>query len=434
MNTAEEQRSSPLLGCVADDVTGATDIALNLVAGGMRVVQLLGMPDADAASLVRDFDAVVVALKTRSIPKADAIDQSVKALNALRGFGCERFYFKYCSTFDSTEQGNIGPVAESLMSALGVTQTIYCPSFPRAGRTVFQGHLFVGQALLSESGMEKHPLNPMNDSNLVRFLAKQSSRKVGLLPHESICGGAGQASSILAELAARGATNIVTDTVSDSDLEVLAELAVGMPLVTGGSGLARFLPAAYRASGIGRTGEASPQLPDVDGRAAIIAGSCSRATIAQVQSMRTKCPTWQIDVSAVMRDADAERQRLESWIAKTDSSAPLLIASTESAEKVDALQTQFGAEAVAGSIETFLSDIAAHLNEHCGVRRFVLAGGETSGAIVSRLGVRALRIGPEICVGVPWTESIGEPRLALTLKSGNFGSDDFFSTALEMLR
>jgi uncharacterized protein YgbK (DUF1537 family) len=435
MNKPSESSSrKPVLGCIADDATGATDLALNLVQGGMRVVQILGEPTSEDLSQVDEFDAVVIALKTRSIPKDDAIAQSVAAVNQLRKLGIDRFYFKYCSTFDSTEQGNIGPVAEALMNELGAEQTIFCPAFPRAGRTVYRGHLFVGDQLLNESGLENHPLNPMTDANLVRFLSKQVDGEVGLIPFDAYAESSPTISQRLASLADAGVSLVITDACDNAHLAALASVAAAMPLVTGGSGLARFLPTAYRDQGMLSASEFVPELPDVRGRSLIIAGSCSKATNAQVQWMKSKCPLWNVDVDALIVDAAAELARVKAWALATDPAQPLLVASTALPDAVLELQRKHGVGAVADAVEQFLASVTKMFVDELGARRLVLAGGETSGAIVRTLGIRSLHIGPEICAGVPWTETIGgEPKLALALKSGNFGDEDLFQTALEML-
>ncbi|TWU58296.1 3-oxo-tetronate kinase [Rubripirellula reticaptiva] len=425
---------TPFLGCIADDVTGATDLAINLVQGGMRVVQMLGVPSGEAADQFRDVDAIVVALKTRSIPKENAIDQSIKSARWLQRVGVDRFFFKYCSTFDSTNHGNIGPVAEALMEELNVSQTIFCPAFPRAGRTVYRGHLFVGDQLLNESGMQNHPLNPMTDPNLVRFLTKQSTKNVGLLSADTIRTSSDACSDRLANLSCDGVSLVIADAGNDSDLATVADAVAPMRLVTGGSGLARFLPQAYRTAGDLKSSESTAEMPKVSGRSLILAGSCSIATNAQVQAMQPNCSTWFIDVPAIVADSQSELDRLKAWAMATERDATLMVASTSTPDVVAKLQKQFGAESVATKIESFLGAVAKMLVAQMNVRQLVLAGGETSGAIVGALGVHSLRIGPEICVGVPWTETIGhEPALALALKSGNFGSENFFLLALEML-
>lgn len=428
-------RRNPILGVIADDVTGATDIALNLTQGGMRVVQVVGAASAQMMTTGIDADAIVVALKSRSMAAQDAAALSRHALECLIGAGVSRVYFKYCSTFDSTPRGNIGPVADELMRSMHVPQTVFCPAFPRAGRTVYRGHLFVGDALLNESGMQNHPLTPMTDANLVRVLAAQSNRAVGLLAAPTIAQSASACRQRLAELERDQVPFVICDACDDGDLQTLADACATMPLVTGGSGLARFLPDAYRKINALTSGPTSPALPSVVGRNLILAGSCSIATNRQVDSMRSRCPTWQIDVAAVVDNADATLQRIVQWAGRHVDDQTLLIASTSSPAAVAELQTKFGVGVVADAIERMMGRIAKTFVDEHHVRRLVLAGGETSGAVVRELGVQLLSVGPEICAGVPWTQTIGDdPVLAIAMKSGNFGDVDFFGTALEMLR
>lgn len=430
---SRESRHHPVLGCIADDVTGATDLALNLVQGGMRTVQLSGVPEDKLLSQLSDTDALVLALKTRSIPKMHAVQQSLAALRVLQKLGIRRFFFKYCSTFDSTDEGNIGPVAEALIEELGVEQTIYCPAFPAAGRTVYRGHLFVGNRLLNESGLEHHPVNPMTDANLVRVLGRQTTRKVGLLSVESYEGTAEDVAGELARLRADGVAHVITDACNDRHLELLADVVAEMPLITGGSGIARYLPDRYRTASQRQLPRYVPSIPKVPGRDAILAGSCSSATLAQVEWMRPHCPTWPVNVAAVMENPGSERDRIIGWAGSVETDKPLLVYSTASTDEVTRLQETFGRAEVSQSLEQFLASVAQAFVDHFGVRRLVLAGGETAGAIVNWLGIQALRIGPEICTGVPWTESVGSPPLAVALKSGNFGGENFFQKALEML-
>lgn len=433
-SATQPHRHTPLLGCIADDVTGATDLAINLVQGGMRVMQVLGVPDAEAFIHTADFDAIVIALKSRSIPTADAVEQSLASLRSLQQLGVVRYYFKYCSTFDSTVQGNIGPVAEALMEALDVDQTIVCPAFPRAGRTVYRGHLFVGDKLLNESGMEHHPLNPMTDANLVRFLSKQATGPVGLLSCDTLDKSAADCRQRLATLAREHVSLVVADTCHDSHLATLAQAVAESRLLTGGSGLARYLPEAWRTLEILEATPFQPCVPQVHGRSMVLAGSCSTATLAQVNWMRNKCPVWDLDVAAVLADASAELTRLSEWAGSLEQSQTPVVASTAPPNVVAKWQNRYGGNRVAAAVERFLATVATTFVNQLDVRRLVLAGGETSGAICRALGIRSLRIGPEICVGVPWTETIDcQPQLAVALKSGNFGGQDFFSAALEML-
>jgi len=419
-----------ILGCIADDVTGATDLAINLVQGGMRVVQLLAIPTKLELSEL-DADAVVVGLKTRSIPKREAKEQSVQCLRVFRQSGIERYFFKYCSTFDSTSEGNIGPVAAALMETIDMEQTVFCPALPRNGRTVYQGHLFVNGKLLNESGMENHPLNPMTDANLVRVLSQQCDRNVGLLSFEDI--EAGIVADRLEELRSEGTPFVIVDACSDEQLVVIAGSAADLPLVTGGSGIARFLPAAYRKNGLLTSAEYVVARPRVTGRSLIVAGSCSLATNRQVEWMKDKIPCWPVDVDEVVTNKEIALAKVQDWARSADVNSPLLIATTATAERVAEIQSQHGGKAVAAAIEDFLSEVTSSFVSDFALARLIIAGGETSGAILQSLGVRALRIDAEICAGVPWTESIGERPMALALKSGNFGSDDFFERALEML-
>lgn len=437
---------SPTLGCIADDFTGATDLAINLVQGGFRVVQLLGIPaetsDAVASTIeseLADFDAIVVALKTRSVPVDQAKSESVEAMRFLRRLGIERFYFKYCSTFDSTADGNIGPVAEALGQEVTADCIAYCPAFPRAGRTVYQGHLFVGDRLLSESGMEKHPLNPMVDSDLVRFLGQQVTEPVGLIDFKHL-----QSAETIgrrkAGLVGEGVRHLIVDTCSDEQLEVIAQGLAGETLLTGGSGLARFLPEVYRARKMTDSIAATPQLPRVEGKNLILAGSCSSATLSQVNYMASRCPTERINVVQALGNHHGEAERLVEWAKRSsgEGESTVMVASTAPAEEVRELQTRYGVGRVAEAIEVVFGMVCKRLVREAGFRRLVVAGGETSGAVVKELGVQALRIGTEICTGVPWTETEyaldgQNVKLALALKSGNFGDERFFESALDLL-
>jgi uncharacterized protein YgbK (DUF1537 family) len=419
-----------LLGCIADDFTGATDLASMLVAGGMRVLQLLGMPSMEADP--HDVDAIVIAIKTRSIEPDEAVRQSLAALRWLQGRGARRFFFKYCSTFDSTEKGNIGPVACALLDELRAPITIACPAFPDNGRTVYQGHLFVGSKLLSESGMEKHPLNPMTDSNLVRFLQKQTSRLVGLVPYPSVRGGASAIHRHLAQLQAHGCRVAIIDALTNDDLRAIGTACVDLPLVTGGSAVALGLPAAYRAVGLLSSVSTVSDLPRVKGLQAVLAGSCSAMTLWQVEHMKQHWPALPVVVEDMAAGRDVVDKAIR-WARERLPAGPVLIYSSLPPEAVAPIQQRLGRDVAGRLVEQTLSRIAVGLVE-LGVRRLVVAGGETAGAVLSELGIQALRIGPAIVAGVPWTESLGEPRLALALKSGNFGADDFFIKALGMLQ
>jgi len=417
------------LGAVADDFTGATDLASTLVKAGMRTVQLLGVPRPGLA--VPDADAIIVALKSRSNPAPEAVSQSLAALDWLRKAGARQFYFKYCSTFDSTAQGNIGPVAEALCDALGANFTVFNPSFPTNKRTVYQGYLFVGDVLLSESSMRHHPLTPMTDPSLVRVLQQQTRGKVGLVPAAVVEAGVDAIRAAFERLKQDGVRHAILDSLNDRHLAVLGEACADLPLVTGGSGMAMGLPANFVRQGLMQPGQ-GVALPPVGGHCAVLAGSCSAATQAQVSAMRRDHEAFELDPLAIARGEDIVGQVL-AWAAPKLGDRPILVYSTATPEAVGAVQAQLGRANAGSLVEEALSQIAKGLVAR-GVRRLVVAGGETSGAIVGALGVEGLTIGAEIDPGVPWTASLGEPRLALALKSGNFGTVDFFTKAFGAYR
>ena len=416
-----------VLGCIADDFTGATDLAGMLARFGMRAVQTIGVPTQPASEI--EADAIIVALKSRTIPPEDAIQQSLDALKWLQAGGAKRFYFKYCSTFDSTESGNIGIVAEALMDALGAQQAIACPAFPENGRTVFKGYLFAGDVLLNESGMQDHPLTPMTNANLVRVLASQSKRKVGLVDYRSIRKGPDAVEAALKTLLSEGKSLVIADATDEDDLRVLAEASVDHPLLTGGSGLAVGIPSALEVAGLFKPTGAAVELPEVGGMSAVISGSCSRATNEQVRLFKEKHPAFQIDPLALAQGRDLATEALV-WASSKLADGPLLVYATAEPEAVRAAQAKIGRDKAGALVEEALATVAAGLCE-LGARRLVVAGGETSGAVVQRLGVEALRIGREIDPGVPWCSAVGQP-LALALKSGNFGAPDFFQKAISI--
>jgi 3-dehydrotetronate 4-kinase len=418
-----------LLGIIADDFTGATDIAGMLVKGGMRTVQTIGVPAPDMA--LDDVDGIVVALKSRTIAPDDAIAQSLGALSALQARGCRQFFFKYCSTFDSTDRGNIGPVADALLDRLNAPFTIFCPAFPANGRAIFLGYLFVGSVLLSESSMRDHPLTPMTDASLVRVLQRQTKHKVGLIALRTVQSGANAMRKEIEVLKASGVRHAVVDAGTDPDLMTIGEAVADLALVTGGSGVAMGLPANFRKAGLLRAG-AADRLPKADGKAAIIAGSCSAATLDQIATYRSGGgAALELDTAAICDGKDVAKQALD-WAGK--QSGPALLYASAPPERVKAVQARFGVEESSKRIEGTMAMIAEGLVSD-GVRRLVVAGGETSGAVVQALGARALRIGPEIDPGVPWTATTtgSGASIALALKSGNFGAADFFTKAFAKL-
>ncbi|MBS7544764.1 3-oxo-tetronate kinase [Ancylobacter oerskovii] len=418
-----------LLGVIADDFTGAGDIANTLAKGlppqgGLAVTQYLGVPTRPAAP---EVEAGVISLKTRSIPAADAVAQSLAALAWLREQGCRQIVFKYCSTFDSTPEGNIGPVGEALADAFGASGVIACPAFPTVGRSVHQGHLFVHDRLLSESGMQNHPLTPMTDPDIRRWLRRQTRDAVGLVASPTVRAGAAAVRQALAACAARGETLVICDAATDADLVTLGEAAAEALLVTGGSGIAIGLPANFITRGQAKG--VATAFAGVDGPEAILAGSCSGATRGQIAIHAAAHPAMALDVDAVMAGKIGVGD-LAEFIAAHRGQAPLIYSSDDPAE-VAALQKRYGREAVAGRLEALFADTARALIAG-GVRRLVVAGGETSGAVAQALGLEALEIGPEIDPGVPILAA-PDGRVALALKSGNFGAPDFFAKALAAL-
>ncbi|TCT11427.1 uncharacterized protein YgbK (DUF1537 family) [Tepidamorphus gemmatus] len=419
-----------LIGAVADDLTGATDLALMLAAGGMRTIQVMGVPD-DAHRL-EDFDAVVVALKSRTIPAAEAVSLSVAAARALRAAGCRQLIFKYCSTFDSTDEGNIGPVTDALMAETGAAVTIACPAFPTNGRTIYMGHLFVGQQPLAESPMRDHPLTPMRDSNLVRVLQRQTASKVGLIPFPVVHQGAAAIRTAIAAAARSGERMLIVDAITDRDLREIGTAVADMPLITGGSGIAIGLADNFARAGLLAPSPPPRTIKAPPGRAAIVAGSCSQATRTQVKTaIEAGLPALRIEPQAL---ADG-RQTVEAvldWAAEQDPLHPILVYSSDEPEAVRDVQSVLGRAQAGELVERSLAAIGMGLVE-AGVTRLIVAGGETSGAVVGALGVAMLEIGPEIDPGVPWTRALDGRDLVLALKSGNFGAPDFFIKAWDRL-
>jgi 3-dehydrotetronate 4-kinase len=413
------------LGCIADDFTGATDLANNLVRAGMRVVQTIGVPAADAAI---DADAIVVALKSRTAPVAAAVAESLAACRWLCAHGAARIYFKVCSTFDSTAEGNIGPVAEALMDELQADFAIVTPAFPENGRTVFKGHLFVGDLLLSDSPMRQHPLTPMTDANLVRVLQAQCRmRRVGLIERAVVARGEAAVRERMQALRGQGVSFAIADAIADDDLRVLAVAASDLRLVVAGSGLAIGIPALH---GLQPRAEAA-QLPPPRGARAIVSGSCSAATQAQVAAfIAAGGAAFAVDPLRLAAGDDVARQALE-WARPQLGEKPLLVYATADAAVVKSVQATLGAARAGTLVEEGLARVAQGLVQ-AGVGQLVIAGGETSGACVQALGVGALRIGVQIDPGVPWCHAATQ-RIHLALKSGNFGGTDFFGRAFKML-
>jgi uncharacterized protein YgbK (DUF1537 family) len=415
--------SRPLMGCIADDYTGATDVASMLTRAGLRVIQCFGVPGNSVDLL--DYDAIVVALKSRSIAARTAVNQSLEALAFLQSLGIERFFFKYCSTFDSTALGNIGPVADALALATRSAQVLFCPAFPENGRTVYCGHLFVKGVPLSESSMRHHPLTPMTDSNLVRVLRAQTKRPVVSLPL-----GGTLPSTV-------GEQNFIVDAISNEDLAHAAELASQHRLLTGGSAIARYWAVAIQAGHRKPSEVEHAELPDAcnDHHPCIVlAGSCSDATRQQIAAFEKLFPILHIDLASSSNLDELVHQSWkwcnEQWQRSQSKLLPLLLTTSAKSELVAAARSKFGEIGAAEYAEIALAEIAKKL-QMSGVRKFIVAGGETAGAIINSLGIRAVRIGREIAPGVPWVTTLSQPKLTFTLKSGNFGGPNFFLDALE---
>ena len=420
---------SVVLGAIADDFTGATDLANTWVKEGVRVCQVIGVPDGDTD--IGPAEAVVVALKSRTSPVAEAVGQSMSALRWLHRAGARQIVFKYCSTFDSTSSGNIGPVADALMAEAGAEFALICPAFPENGRTIYQGLLFVGDLPLSESSMKDHPLTPMRDANLMRLMAAQSEHHVGLIPLQIVRAGADAIRARITQLKAEGIRYGVVDAIADDDLRAIGRAASGHALVTGGSGVGMGLPDNFRKSGVLSAG-LSPVAPAIAGRELVLAGSCSAATRGQIAAVADRWPIRKLDPDRLAAGPE-EIEEVLDWAIQQPAETPVLIYASADPDEVAAVQARYGIAKAGHMIEDVFGRIASTLSGN-GFSRLVVAGGETSGAVVSALGIRVLRIGPEIAPGVPWTESLGSQPLALALKSGNFGSRSFFADAFGMLR
>ncbi len=422
---------SLLLGIIGDDITGSTDLALMLGKNGMPTIQYIGVPTESTPD--PDAPAAIVALKSRTAPVEEAVAQSLAACRWLLAKGASQIFFKYCSTFDSTETGNIGPVAEALLDALGGGIAVVCPAFPANARTVYRGHLFVGDQLLSESGMRHHPLTPMTDPNLVRFLGRQvrTAETVTLVPYPVVRRGPGAIREALEELASRGRRFAVVDALTDRHLLDIGEAAADLKLITGGSGVAMGLPANFRKAGLLPPAGGFAELPRLGGAAAVIAGSCSMATRGQVRRMAEAFPSFRVDPLALLAGEPVVDRAVE-WALKAMERGPVLVYSTDDPEAVADAQKALGPERTGKMVEEALAGIARRLCA-AGVKKLVVAGGETSGAVVEALGIRSLRIGPEIEPGVPWTFTPAPEELCLAFKSGNFGAEAFFEKALGML-
>jgi uncharacterized protein YgbK (DUF1537 family) len=413
------------LGCIADDYTGASDLANTLTRCGMRTVQTIGVPSDEFA--MPEVDAVVVALKSRSIAAGEAVVKSRAADAWLRARGAHHVMFKICSTFDSTDAGNIGPVMDALRTDCGERIALVTPAFPETGRTVYQGHLFVGAVPLNESALKDHPLNPMHDANLVRVLGRQSRFPVGLADRMTVAAGADALRQKLSDLATQGVRAAIADAVASDDLDVLGQVAIGHRFSVGASGLGFGLARAIVNASTLKLGE---RVDPVGGAAACLAGSCSQATLEQIARAERIMPVLRLDPERLMTEA-GEVERAVAWARERLANGSVLIASSANAESVREVQQRHGRDEAGHAIEQAMAGIAAQLVAG-GVRRLVVAGGETSGAVVDRLGLPGFLIGAEIAPGVPILRSVGggQGAMLLALKSGNFGGPDFFAEAI----
>jgi len=416
-------------GAIADDFTGATDLASLLARSGVPVSLRVGIPEGPPK---RTAPLEIIALKCRTAPVGEAVAAALAAFEWLRQAGAQRFFWKYCSTFDSTPQGNIGPVAEALMKALKADQTIYCPAFPENGRSIFMGNLFVGEQPLAESPMKDHPLTPMRDSNLLRLLQPQVKSPVGLANRHVVAAGSEQLEHRLQELRKAGVAHVVTDAVANADLATIAEACRDMPLLTGGSAIAMPLPELWIKQGFVTQSETTSEDQPEAGSAIVLSGSCSSMTNRQVASFIAKGhPGFKLDPLAL---AQGGVEEVFEWLSDQTADASPIIYATAAPEDVRAAQAKLGTARAGAIVEATLAACAVKARDR-GFRRFVVAGGETSGAVTKALEIRRLTIGKEIAPGVPWcfAQTDGRP-VAITLKSGNFGAENFFTEAFERLQ
>lgn len=417
-----------LLGAIADDFTGATDLCNTLVNEGMRAVQIIGVPDE--ATDFGDADAVVIALKTRTAPVQEAVSQSLAAYDWLVARGAAVVVEKFCSTFDSTPEGNIGAITDALMERAQRDVIVLCPAFPENGRTIYQGHLFVGPDLLSDSSMKDHPLTPMRDASIVRLMEAQSKGRGGVVPLQIVQQGPDAIRGAIDDLAAQGVRYVIADAITRADLRILGAALADHTLVGGGSGIALGLPENLRQSG--QLGEfRNPELPRATGRRLVLAGSCSAATRGQIAHVRDQYANRKINIDDIVAGKDVVAA-LTDWAIAQPDGMPVMIYASADPQEVKATQQKYGVQRAGEVLEQTLGQLAIHLTA-AGFDRLIVAGGETSGAVVSALGVQGLRIGPEIAPGVPWTETLSPHPVALALKSGNFGAETFFDDAFGML-
>ncbi len=415
---------------IADDFTGATDIASFLVENGLKTIQINDVPTMDAP---KDIDACVVSLKSRSCPVHQAISQSLSVLDWAKKQGAEKFFFKYCSTFDSTSKGNIGPVTDALLDALGETATVVCPALPVNGRTVYKGYLFVGDVLLNESGMQNHPITPMKDANLLRLMEDQAQGKAALIDQNIVAKGSKSITKVLRNYRNQGKHYIVIDSICTKDLDIVAAAIYHeMSLFTGGSGLggglAKYIATSQASYGKPASSLGEPQKAET----VILSGSCSLMTQAQVKNYQDKAPAFCLDVAQAIKN-NHYPQEIAAWYQNNNNQplAPLIYATTD-AQALKEIQKNHGGDIASKAIENVFSALAKILQQQ-GVCNFIIAGGETSGAVVQSLNIQSFYIGPKIAPGVPWVKCT-KNHYSLALKSGNFGDENFFQIAQDIIK
>ncbi len=427
------------IGVIADDFTGATDIASFMVQGGLATVQVVGIPSgaedkwAQLAE-VQTADCVVVSLKSRSCRAQEAVNLSLAAQKWLDKLGAEYIYFKYCSTFDSTADGNIGPVLEALCQVMGESQTVLCPALPVNQRNVYKGYLFVGSCLLHESHMAHHPLNPMVSSKLENLLEPQLKHKnsCGLLEWETLQRGSEAVQARLQEL--EKMRYVICDSICDRDLEQLAAVLLPrMRLFSGGSGLGWALAQhLVRSQAVSKNKLEQNVVPSRT-VSVVLSGSCSKATLEQIDEYKKLAPAFFVDVLTCAKNVQSYVAKVIDWFNRQSMSpyAPMLYASAEST-KVQEIQSIIGKQKASKVVEDFFAALAINLKQ-MNVQNFIIAGGEISGAVVQALQIRYFAIGHTIAPGVPWLKSLDSGAF-LALKSGNFGDKDFFRVAQETMK
>ena len=415
-----------LTGVIADDFTGATDIASFMSEQGWRVALLPGIP-GPADKWGEEADAIVISLKSRSLPADEACQQARQCYQWLRNqAGARQIYFKYCSTFDSTAEGNIGPVSDCLLQETDAPFVVHCPALPQNGRTVVHAHLFVNGLLLNESGMENHPLNPMTDANLVRLLAAQTATQIGRIDIAAVQSGPAAIAARLSHCEATGDKHIIIDTLTPDDLLNIAQAVQPLPLLAGGSGLGGALAAIIPGT---RNGIARNVFPS-SRKTVILSGSCSSMTLRQVRAYQTRAAALALDIARCLSDEERYTDELTQW-AMSQVHAPLapLLFATLPPEQLTAIQQRYGDHVASQAVERTFARLTQKLHL-AGVNTFIVAGGETSGTVVESLQVKRLTVGDAIAPGVPWVFT-DDNSLALALKSGNFGDEDFFFKAQE---